>query len=438
MDLTDEPAVSGSLDEDAAALTKYVEAAEAPLETLPGRAERTEEQQHAAEEIFAACRRVRGSFLRRHADAVYDVLTGDRTERPRLAELLFAAADAFPGLVPTRGQLAAELENIQAHKEGREIDQGIFLRAVLRSPVAGGHLTDTMLMPTARAIGLLPEFAATGRVELGSVLVERRGNAAHLTVRNNHCLNAEDNGLIDDMETAVDLALLDDRVRVGVLRGGVMDHPRYRGKRVFSAGINLRHLHEGRISFADFLMRRELGYINKMHRGLLTDPANGELPEGKPWVAAVDSFAIGGGMQLLFVFDRVIAEENAFFSLPAAQEGIVPGAGNFRLGRFTGSRLSRRVILWGDRISATDPEAALVCDEVVAAAEMDARVEDAVSRLDNPAVVANRAMLALAEEPPDRFREYLAEFAFVQANRLYSRDVIQKVDRAWSRSQGKS
>jgi thioesterase DpgC len=43
---------------------------------------------------------------------------------------------------------------------------------------------------------------------------------------------AEDNQQVDDMETAVDLALLDPDVRVGLLRGGEMSHPRYRGKRV--------------------------------------------------------------------------------------------------------------------------------------------------------------------------------------------------------------
>jgi thioesterase DpgC len=58
---------------------------------------------------------------------------------------------------------------------------------------------------------------------------------------------------------------------------------------------------------------------------------------------------------------------------------------------------------------------------------MDAAVETAASALDNPAVVANRRMLNLAEEPADRFREYMAEFAYAQAVRLYSADVLDKV-----------
>ncbi|MGD3108706.1 (3,5-dihydroxyphenyl)acetyl-CoA 1,2-dioxygenase DpgC [Streptomyces sp. YGL11-2] len=442
--LAPEPPLTGNLGEDAAALAEYAAAADRSLAALPPRPEREAPQQAVAERVLAAARRLRAIFLDRHVEAVYGRLTGDRTHHVRLPDLLRAAGEQWPGLVPTEAQLDAERKHIQAHKEGREIDQGLFLRAVLRDPASGAHLTDAMRTPSRRALALLADFTATGRAELESVLVERRGPAAHLTVHNEHCLNAEDDTLIADMETAVDLALLDDRVRVGVLRGGVMTHPKYAGRRVFSAGINLRHLHEGRISFAGFLMQRELGYISKIQRGLhRPDHAGagthhpGGAVAGKPWVAAVDAFAIGGGMQLLLVFDRVIAERDAFFALPAAQEGIVPGAGNLRLSRCAGARQARRVILWGDRITAGDPGAAAVCDQVVAPEEMDTAIEEAVSALDNPAVVANRAMLTLAEEPPELFRTYMAEFAYVQAIRLYSRDVIGKVDRAWSRAGGR-
>lgn len=132
-----------------------------------------------------------------------------------------------------------------------------------------------MRKPTRRALDLLPEFRRTGRLRLGAVDIERGGDGgARLTVVNNHCLNAEDNRHVEDMETAVDLTLLDPGVKVGVLRGGVMDHPRYQGRRVFSAGINLAHLHEGRISYVDFLLRRELGYIAKLLRGHCPDQSS--------------------------------------------------------------------------------------------------------------------------------------------------------------------
>ncbi len=426
-------ATAGVLARDAGVLAEHVAEGERVLATLPARPDRDTTQQASAERVLAAGRAARRRFLARHAAAVYAELTANHTRRLRLAELADAASRAFPGLVPTQERLAAERRHAQAGKDGHEIDQGLFFGAVLADPVAGTHLMDTMLMPCARALRLLPELRERDRAQLGAVLVERRGRAAHLTVHNTHCLNAEDDRLADDMETATDLVLLDDRIGVGVLRGGVMTHPRYRGRRVFSAGINLAELRGGRISFVDFLLRREFTYLAKIQRGLLLE--SGDTVE-KPWVAGVDTFAIGGGMQLLLVFDRVIAADDAFFSLPAAQEGIVPGVANLRLTRLIGGRLARQVLLFGKRIRADEPAAALICDEVVPAAELGAAVDAAALALDSPAVVANRRMLNRAEEPADDLRRYLADFAVLQAERLYSRDVLTTVDRAWSRGRG--
>ncbi|WP_433399585.1 (3,5-dihydroxyphenyl)acetyl-CoA 1,2-dioxygenase DpgC [Streptomyces sp. CA-146814] len=397
---------------------------------LPEPGSRLPEEQLEVAAAKDAARELRMRFLETRAEAVYDRLTNGGTERLRIAELVEAAAVEFPGLMPTAEQLAADRARRQADKEGYEIDQGIFLRAVLGAPRAGAHLLDTMLRPTPRALGLLPEFLRTGVLETKSVRVERRDGAAYLTMCRDDCLNAEDNQQVDDMETAVDLVLLDPQVKVCVLRGGTMTHPRYRGRRVFSAGINLKSLHAGDISLVGFLLQRELGYIHKLVRGIRTEdaPWHSRTVE-KPWVAAVETFAIGGGTQLLLAFDHIIAASDAYLSLPAAREGIVPGAGNFRLGRYTGPRVSRQVILQGRRIRATEPDARLLIDEVVEPEEIDAAVAGAVDRLRGPAVVPNRRMLNLAEEPVDDFRRYMAEFALQQALRLYGEDVISKVGR---------
>jgi thioesterase DpgC len=404
--------------------------------SLPEPGSRTPEQRAEVAAATDAARAARVRFLDAHADAVYDHLTEDRTAYLSLAELVVAAAGAFPGLVPTEEQLAVERQRPQADKEGHEIDQGIFLRAVLRSPVAGPHLMDAMLRPTPRALALLPDFQRTGLVEMEAVRLERRDGVARLTMCRDDRLNAEDGQQVDDMETAVDLALLDPSVRVGLLRGGEMSHPRYRGRRVFSAGINLKFLSSGDISLVGFLLRRELGYIHKLVRGVLADhPAQWRSPTiDKPWVAAVDGFAIGGGTQLLLVFDHVLAASDAYLSLPAAKEGIIPGVSNFRLTRSTGPRLARQVILEGRRIWAREPEARLLVDEVVEPEEMDDAIERSLERFSGSAVLANRRMLNLAEEAPDAFRAYMAEFALQQALRLYDDDVIGKVGRFAGRS----
>jgi thioesterase DpgC len=424
-------AVRRDLDEARQALAKAALRTDDLIASLPEPWRRSPEQRARAAAAHDAARALRSQFMAAHADAVYDELTYGRAVHLRLAELVDAAAATFPGLVPTTEQMATERTRPQAGREGREIDQGIFLGGVLRSPLAGPHLLDAMRRPTPRAIRLLPEFSRTGMADLGSVRIERGMGAAYLTMCRGDCLNAEDNQQVEDMETAVDLALLDPGVRVGLLRGGVMSHPRYRGKRVFSAGINLKALHAGGISLVDFLLRRELGYIHKLVRGILIeDETCWHSPAvEKPWVAAVDSFAIGGGMQLLLVCDHVIAASDAYFSLPAAHEGIVPGAAGFRLARRAGPRLSRQIILQGCRIWASEATARFLVDEVVEPAEMEPAIEKSLDRLRGPAVVVNRRMLNLAGEPPEEFRRYMAEFAVQQALRLYSDDVVAKVSR---------
>lgn len=399
------------------------------LAELPAPPVRTPAQRDAASSALDEIRAMRADHVAAHAEEIYDELTAGRTRYLRIDELVLTAGRAFPGLVPTDEQMAAERSRPQAEKEGREIDQGIFLRGILRAPKAGPHLLDAMLRPTPRALELLPEFVESGVVRMAAVRLERRDGVGYLTLCRDDCLNAEDAQQVDDMETAVDLALLDPSVRVGLLRGGEMSHPRYQGRRVFCAGVNLKKLSSGDIPLVDFLLRRELGYLHKLVRGVFTDGTWHSRFIDKPWMAAVDSFAIGGGAQLLLVLDHVLAASDAYISLPAAKEGIIPGAANYRLTRFTGPRVARQVILGGRRIGMNDPDARLLVDEVVPPEKMDVAIEGALARLDADAVLANRRMMNLAEEPAEEFGRYMAEFALQQALRIYGTDVIDKVGR---------
>jgi thioesterase DpgC len=428
------PALPREFDLARARLAEVAARTERLIAPLPSPAGRTADQRAEVYAAHDAARLLRVRFMDAYADQVYDELTDGRVRYLRLEELTDAAAYAFAGLTPTREQMAQERSRAQADQEGYEVDQAIFLRAVLRSERSGRHLMAAMLRPTARALGLLPEFRRTGVLETEAVRLERRDGVARLTMCREDCLNAEDEQQVDDMETAVDLTLLDPAIQVGVIRGGVMSHPRHRGRRVFSAGINLKAISAGRISLTRFLLRRELGYLHKLVRGL----SGGESdrwtsPVEKPWVGAVDTFAIGGGCQLLLVLDHVLAASDAYLSLPAAAEGIVPGAANLRLGRIAGGRLSRQVILGGRRVMAAEPDARLLVDEVVPPEEMDEAVERAAVRLRGTAAVANRRMINRAEEPLDVLREYLAEFALEQALRIRAADVIDKVGHFASR-----
>ncbi|MBB4906247.1 (3,5-dihydroxyphenyl)acetyl-CoA 1,2-dioxygenase DpgC [Actinophytocola algeriensis] len=392
---------------------------------------RTPRQREAVASARHEVRLRTAGFLRAYTDRLYDAITAGRTRFLRLAEVCDAAATAVPGLAPTMAESDAEQNRPPEDKEGLDVDQSILISHLLRSSTAGSHLLEAMRRPTPRALRLLPEFERTGHLSLDSVYVQCSAGVAHLTMQRDDCLNAEDNQQVEDMETAVDLILLASAAEVGVIRGGVMSHPRYAGRRVFSSGINLKSLHAGRISFTGFLLGREMGYLAKIIHGL-TGVRDHHWDRGavqKPWLAAVDSFAIGGGAQLMLACDRVIVERDAYFTIPAAREGIIPGVAALRLGRLVGARQARQIILADGRVAAADPVARLLFDEVCAPDDMAAAIAAEASRLASPAVVANRRMLNLADESQESFREFLAEFTVQQAGRLYAKDVLNKVSR---------
>ncbi|HXM56087.1 MAG TPA: enoyl-CoA hydratase/isomerase family protein, partial [Candidatus Dormibacteraeota bacterium] len=379
----------------------------------------------------------RADFLRRHAEEVYAELTAGFGEAVRVEELVLRAADRFPGLVPGRDEMAAERELPQSRKRGAEVDQGIFLSHLLARPRAGRHLVHAMLRPRRESLERLEAFRRDGHADLGLVMVERHGAIGHVELRNLRYLNAEDGPATAALETAVDLVLLDPACEVGVLRGGVVDHPRHAGRRVFNSGLNLTHLYYGQISFVDFMMARELGLVGKLYRGhWLHDDFESGLEDTleKPWIAAVEAWAIGGGCQILLVTDRVLAERGAYFNLPARKEGIVPGVSPRRLTRFVGDRLARQAIMFERAFDPASPEGRLLCDEVVEPGAMDAAIERDAAQLVSSGVVssaANRKAIRLGEETVDEFRQYLAVYAREQAACMYSPALIRNLEENW-------
>ena len=380
----------------------------------------------------------RAQFLRVHTDAVYAALTDDLQRAVRDEELVYAAADRFPGLVPTREEMVVERTKALPDKEGIELAQGIFLSFVLASPRSGPHLVWSMLRPTEEALARLDEFRATGVADLGGTYLERRGRAAYLEIRNDRHLNAEDCDTLPTTEVAVDLALLDPEVEVGVIRGAVVTHPRYAGRRIFGAGLNLTHLYRGRLDYL-FFVTRDLGYVNKLFRGLSSEAYRQGEPEEtteKLWVAAVETFAIGGACQILHTVDHVIATRGTRLYLPARKEGILPGASNLRLPRSVGDRLARRAIISGLEFEAGTPHGDLLCDEVVDSSdEMDAAIAERVEALTSSGLVnaaGNRRALRVGAEPLDLFRQYMATFCREQAICHLSPALVRNLEEHWN------
>jgi (3,5-dihydroxyphenyl)acetyl-CoA 1,2-dioxygenase len=407
------------------------------IHMLPGKPARNAAQQRAVQAVRDVACEARERFLTAHADGVYSSLTRRLSRFVRVEDLILAAADTFPGLVPTRAQLAAEIDTPQKDKDGLEIEQGIFISHMLAQERAGRHLCHAMLLQHPRTKEALARFEKNGALDLDTVRLERRGRAVHVTMSNPRYLNAEDQSTIDAMEIGADVAILDRNSDIAVLRGGAVDHPKYSGRRVFGSGINLTHLYRGKIPFVWFL-QRELGFMHKFVRGVarpsvLPDDVHGVGTE-KPWVAAVESFAIGGHCQTLLTMDFVLAANDAFMTLPARKEGIVPGAANFRLPRFTGDRIARQAIQYERKLSCDSPDGRLICDEVVPAETMDAAIEEVAGRLASSGLVGavgNRRAFRVAQEPIDLFRRYCAVYAREQAYCHFSPALIENLERFW-------
>ncbi len=421
---------------DCAAASTFWMLTDSLFEHMPAKPKRKEAEQAAAGVLHQTAREVRARFLRAHVGTLYGRLTGNQTKPIRAQELVELAANEVPGLAPSRAALEAERGRPLKDKEGLEIDQGLLISHVLADPQAGAHLVHAMLGPRAESLERLEELERTGAVDLGCALVDRVGNVGQVTVRNTAYLNAEDDSTNDALETAIDLALLDPHIEVGVLRGAPVEHPRYAGRRIFNAGLNLTHLYQGTLSFM-FYLTRDLGLVNKLYRGLSGRefwPSGPESTLEKPWIAAVEGFAIGGGCQLLLVMDHVLAEQGAYFNLPARKEGIIPGAANLRLPRLVGDRLARQAIMFDRQFVADSPEGHLLCDEVVPPGAMDQAIDVATRALTSSGVVsaaANRKALRVGQEPLEVFQTYMATYAREQAYCHFSPALIRNLEQYW-------
>lgn len=432
------PSLGSSLALNTGAAGRYLEAVGQGLKKLGLPPDRKADARKHAQDLKGKAREVREAFFRRHAAEMYDKITSGCTVPLRIVDLVYKAADLYPGLLPTRAEIDAERGlKRQVAKEGKEIDQGLFVAHVLADERCGRHLVHAMLKPKREAEQRLAEFRRAGRVDLGSAIVERQDNRGVVTLTNPKFLNAEDDAAVEALETGVDLVLLDDAIEVGVLRGGVLNHPKYDNRRVFNAGINLTHLYYGQISFVEFILERELGLLNKIYRGHWMSESYNEQFEDyveKPWLAAVESFAIGGGCQLLCVMDRVIAEPGSYFNLPASKEGFIPGSANLRLPRLVGVHTSRQAIFFERRFVADTPEGMMICDEVVPYAEMDEAIKrntDQMMQAGFTSAVSNRKGLRVGQEPLDVYRRYMATYSRQQCLCLYDQKLVDNLEHSW-------
>jgi (3,5-dihydroxyphenyl)acetyl-CoA 1,2-dioxygenase len=431
------PIPTGEFGSDAREYGAFWRQSAALLRTLPPKPRRNEAEQTAADALLSVGRDSRESFLAAHVEQVYERLTERASIFRRLDDLVYASTKLVPGLVPTREEVDVEAACPQRDKDGVEIDQGLFLAHVLSRPRIGEHLCHAMLLPQPESTALVAEFGSRGSLDLGAARISRKGKAVHLEMVNPRFLNAEDDTTLGKTELAVDVATLDRTTDIAVMRGVAVENEKYRGRRIYGAGINLTHLYLGKIPYLWFLIR-DLGYVHKLMRGVaapdsVPDDVNGRGVE-KLWIAAVDTFAIGGHCQALLCMDYVLAASDAYLTLPARKEGIIPGFANLRLPRFTGDRIAKQAVLYERKLACDSADGRLICDEVAPAPGMDAAIERVVEGLTSAGAVSaigNRRAFRVGQEPLDLFRRYASVYAREQAYCHFSPALIANLERNW-------
>src|SRR5213080_1382500 len=197
---------------------------------------------------------------------------------------------------------------------------------------------------------------------LENVLYEKRGGIAYVTVNRPKALNALNTPTWKDLRTAFEDARDDLAVRGVILTGA--------GDKAFIAGADITELaHAGAV---------EAEQSSRFGQEVL------DLVEnlGKPVIAAVNGFALGGGCETAMACTIRIASENAKFGQPEVKLGVIPGGGGTqRLPRLVGKGRALQLILSGEIISAQEAYRIGLVNEVVPAAELITRAETILKQI---------------------------------------------------------
>jgi len=219
------------------------------------------------------------------------------------------------------------------------------------------------------------EQQAAPALPLETVLYEKRGALAYVTVNRPKVLNALNARTWTDLKTAFEDASADVAVRGVILTGA--------GNKAFIAGADISELAHASAIDAERSSRfgqEVLDLIENL---------------GKPVIAAVNGFALGGGCETAMACTIRVAVETARFGQPEVNLGLLPGGGGTqRLPRLVGKGRALQLILSGEMISAQEAYRIGLVNEIVPAADLIARAEAILNRIAANAPVAVSFALA--------------------------------------------
>ena len=205
-----------------------------------------------------------------------------------------------------------------------------------------------------------------------SILVEHRGAVTLITLNRPQALNALNTQVLADLIDAFGKFDADNSQRCAVLTGS---------EKAFAAGADIKEM-----SSQGFASMYGSNFFAGYDRITATR---------KPWIAAVNGFALGGGCELAMMADFIIAGENAKFGQPEIKLAVTPGmGGSQRLTRAIGKAKAMEMCLTGRIMNAVEAEASGLVARVVPAAEL---VDDALKTASAIAAMAPLAAIATKE-----------------------------------------
>jgi len=196
-----------------------------------------------------------------------------------------------------------------------------------------------------------------------TILLQKKKGVATLTLNRPEVLNAMDNEMNRELRAALDEMRADTSIRVLIVTGA--------GDRAFSAGRDLKEYSGARATPIEVWAGR-MGARGIDALAQVTVPA----------IAAVNGYAVGGGLELALACDIRIASEKATFALMEIRRGFFPGGGaTWRLAPLLGKGWAMEMILSGEPIDARTAERIGLVNHVVPAGELMKAARDLAEKI---------------------------------------------------------
>jgi enoyl-CoA hydratase/carnithine racemase len=199
-------------------------------------------------------------------------------------------------------------------------------------------------------------------LKLENVVYDKKGPIAYVTLNRPKVLNALNKATLNELRVAFEDARDDSAIRGVILTGA--------GEKAFAAGADIAEISNNTTVEAEEATRRGQG-LTELIENL-----------GKPVIAAVNGFALGGGCELAMACSIRIAAESAKFGQPEVKLGVIPGyGGTQRMPRLVGRGRALKLILSGEIIDAAEAYRIGLVDELLPDAHVVERAEAVLKKI---------------------------------------------------------